>query len=77
MGKTVIMEQKWIIGVLADLRNFAECNNLPLLAQELDGTLRVARAEIASVNDRTTVPLHGERLGTGKLSGAGGACAGS
>ena len=71
------VEKTWIIGVLADLRTFAERNDLPLLAEELEGTLRLARAEIASVTDRTTVPLHGERLGTGKLSGAGGACAGS
>ena len=66
------VEKTWIIGVLADLGTFAERNDLPLLARELEGTLRLARAEIASVTDRTTVPLNGEQLGLGRLPGAGG-----
>ncbi len=43
------MGQKWIIEVLADLRAFADQNGLPLLAQQLEATTMVARAEIASI----------------------------
>ena len=43
------MGQKWIIDVIADLRAFADQNGLPLLAQQLEVTSTVARAEIASM----------------------------
>lgn len=43
------MGQKWIIDVLADLRAFADQNELPLLAHQLDVTSTVAQAEIASM----------------------------
>jgi hypothetical protein len=40
------MGQKWIIDVIADLRDFAERNGLPLLANQLEATASVAKAEI-------------------------------
>ena len=40
------MGQKWIIDVIADLRDFADRNGLPLLANQLDVTALVARSEI-------------------------------
>ncbi|SMX39133.1 hypothetical protein [Octadecabacter ascidiaceicola] len=40
------MGQKWIIDVIADLRDFAERNGLPLLANQLEVTASVARTEI-------------------------------
>lgn len=43
------MGQKWIIDVIADLREFADRNGLPLLAHQLDVTSTVAQAEIASM----------------------------
>ncbi len=43
------MGQKWIIDVLADLREFADQNGLPLLAHQLEVTSCVAQAEIASI----------------------------
>ncbi len=40
------MGQKWIIDVIADLRDFAEYNGLPLLANQLEVTASVAKSEI-------------------------------
>ena len=40
------MGQKWIIDVIADLRDFADRNGLPLLANQLEVTASVARIEI-------------------------------
>jgi hypothetical protein len=40
------MGQKWIIDVIADLRDFAERNGLPLLANQLEVTGSVAKSEI-------------------------------
>lgn len=41
------MGQKWIINVIADLREFADLNGLPLLAAQLDATASIAQSEIA------------------------------
>ena len=43
------MEHDWILDVLADLRNFAERNQLPALAEQLQETALLAAVEIASV----------------------------
>ncbi|MEM1236694.1 MAG: hypothetical protein AAGI10_06975 [Pseudomonadota bacterium] len=40
------MDKEWIIDVLGDLRVFAQKNELPLLAGQLNETLAVAKAEI-------------------------------
>lgn len=42
------MKSEWIIDVLADLKLFAELNELPLLAEQLDDTAIVALTEIAA-----------------------------
>ncbi|MEM9707167.1 MAG: hypothetical protein AAF871_00115 [Pseudomonadota bacterium] len=42
------MMNDWIIDVLADLKTFADKNDLPSLAAELEKTALVAAAEIAS-----------------------------
>lgn len=47
------MGHKWIIDVLADLKSFAQLNDLPLLAAQLDQTALVASAEIASLSSGT------------------------
>ena len=42
------MGHKWIIDVLADLKSFAQANDLALLADQLEQTANVALAEITS-----------------------------
>ena len=42
------MGNKWIIDVLADLRTFAQQNDLPLLADQLVTVSHIAAVEIAS-----------------------------
>lgn len=41
------MRHNWIFDVLADLRAYAEQNDLPALAAQVTATLRVADLEIA------------------------------
>lgn len=43
------MGHKWIIDVLADLRRFAQKNDLPLLAAQLEDASEVAATEIMSL----------------------------
>jgi len=64
------MGRKWIISVLADLRSFAELNDLPMLAAELSQASRVAEAELARVRDG--LPRAAEGNGTRILSRDGG-----
>ena len=52
------MEHDWILDVLADLRSFAERNDLPALAEQLQETALLATVEISSV----------ESAGSGNLS---------
>jgi hypothetical protein len=69
------MRNDWIIDVLADLRRFAEANDLPLLAEQLDDTALVATAEIVArdegpakrvhAGDTNETGAHPVRLGTG------------
>lgn len=40
------MSKQWIIDVLEDMRDFADANGMPTLAQELDKSIPVAVAEI-------------------------------
>lgn len=49
------MGHKWIIDVLADLKSFAQANDLVLLADHLEQTTTVASAEITSQSEG--VPL--------------------
>jgi len=48
------MGHKWIIDVLADLKSFAEANDLVLLADQLEQTTNVASAEIPRSDCRAT-----------------------
>lgn len=41
------MSYDWIKDVLSDLRDFARANDMPDLAQHLDGALALAEPEIA------------------------------
>lgn len=45
------MGHKWIIDVLADLRSFAQENDLELLADHLAQTAKVASAEIEASSE--------------------------
>ncbi len=45
------MRNDWILDVLADLKAFAQNNELTLLAEQLETTRRTALAEIASSNE--------------------------
>ncbi|MEB8387120.1 hypothetical protein OO012_07770 [Rhodobacteraceae bacterium KMM 6894] len=42
------MKNKWILDVLADLRQFARANDLSVLAEQLDDTCLIAASELAS-----------------------------
>ena len=41
------MRDDWILDVLTDLRAFAEANGLPLLADQLEETRRLALIELS------------------------------
>ena len=42
------MDDDWILDVIADLKTFAQANDLPFLAVSLNDALRVAQIELAS-----------------------------
>ena len=54
------MGNDWIIDVLADLRTFAQKNDLPLLAVQLEETALVAQAENAQLVERAPIKVRGE-----------------
>ncbi len=45
------MGYDWIFDVLADLKSFAEANNMPALAAKADEALKVAKDEIAGLTE--------------------------
>jgi len=47
------MRSDWVLDVLADLRNFAQANDLPKLAEQLDDTALIATAEFATRDERS------------------------
>ena len=61
------MGHKWIINVLADLNIFAEQNDLPLLAAQLEKTSIVAAAEIGSLQYVASQQMQGEQAGIRRL----------
>lgn len=63
------MGRKWIIDVLADLRAFAESNDLPMLAAELEQASRVAEAELTLMHNG--LPMAAEGNGARILSREG------
>lgn len=66
------MRSDWILDVLTDLKTFANANDLPVLAEQLDDTAIVALAEIAAMHERTqNEPNAEEHDGGGSLSDTG------
>ena len=53
------MRSDWILDVLADLRSFAQANDLPKLAEQLDDTALIATAEFATRDERSAKRGHG------------------
>jgi hypothetical protein len=58
------MGNSWIIDVLADLKTFAQNNELHLLAVQLEETALVAKAEIAEMSQRAPISVRGEATET-------------
>lgn len=55
-----MMQNDWILDVLADLKTFACANGLGALAEQLDDTTLIAAAEIASQSENTGAQANGE-----------------
>ena len=62
------MGHNWIIDVIADLKTFAQKNDLPLLASELDSASAVALAEIASNYEGAPAKVRGDQTVSGRIS---------
>lgn len=54
------MKYDWILDVLADLKTFAQTNDLKILADQLEETRQVAAIEIVGVSDTTGLVAHGD-----------------
>lgn len=67
------MGHNWIIDVLADLKAFAQENDLALLAGQLDEAALIARAEIASMAAIAPNSVRGDVVDFGRVSRAAGA----
>ena len=68
------MRSDWVLDVLADLRSFAQANDLPLLAEHLDDTAHVATAEFAARDERSALSGHAgdtEQTGTDPVFAGG------
>lgn len=63
------MKYDWILDVLADLRTFAQSNDLKVLADQLEETRHIAAIEIVSVSETTGLVAHGDDTSTGTYSG--------
>jgi hypothetical protein len=68
------MGHKWIIDVLEDLGAFARQNDLPLLADHLADSVRIAMAESALMVEETPVRGFADGVGSGRISGSSGTC---
>lgn len=64
------MKYDWILDVLADLKTFAQSNDLRVLADQLEETRQIAAIEIVSVSDLTGLVAHGDDTATGTYSGS-------
>lgn len=62
------MTHNWIIDVLADLKQFAQQNDLVALAEQLDDTTLVAATEISSKNLGAPTAVTGDGGRTGDSS---------
>lgn len=54
------MQNEWILDVLTDLKGFARKNGLPNLADHLEDTCCVARAEMMGHTKGNGVGIHGQ-----------------
>lgn len=45
------MPHQWILDVLQDLHSYSRLNDLPRLADELDGLIRIASGEIGAAEN--------------------------
>ena len=59
------MRSGWILDVLADLKTFAQANELVALAEQLDDTSIVAMAEIAALREKQYRRIHDGEHGVG------------
>lgn len=57
------MSNDWMLDVLADLRSFADLNNMPRLANELELVAGVARDELHAIADPSGGALRDESVG--------------
>ena len=62
------MGHKWIIDVLADLRSFAQANDLALLADQLEQAAKVATAEVTSTVEGASLAARGHDGHIGSVS---------
>lgn len=53
-----MVNNDWILDVLADLKSFAAANGLPALAEQIDDTTLVAAAELASDTEKARALAH-------------------
>jgi len=65
------MKNDWILDVLVDLKNFAQVNDLPAVAEKLIETTDLAMIEIASIEKKARSP-HGNEYTVGNYFGAAG-----
>lgn len=66
------MGYKWINDVLADLKSFAEANDLSLLADQLEQAAKVASVEAASLVERAPDMAHSHDRHIGSVSAGSG-----
>lgn len=65
------MKNEWILDVLVDLKNFAQTNGMPAVAEKLTETTDLAMLEIASAEQKAQAP-HGNDYSIGNYFGAAG-----
>lgn len=61
------MGHNWILDVLADLKAFAQQNELPILAEQLADASLVAAAEISSQDEGTPEGVRGHDAQAGDV----------
>lgn len=62
------MQNDWILDVLVDLKAFAGANDLKALTEQLDDTILIAAAEIATKAGEANKRINGEELRSGPNS---------
>lgn len=54
-AKSILMEKDWIISIISDLKDFAQYNGLPQLAEHLEDAVVVGFMELDFETDRGSV----------------------